>query len=1442
MKKKLIVRAVILSLLFQAFLPLWTGISYGLYNRPVLNVGDQIRISYGSDDETYSFTTNNVTLKSGNILKLVATAPQINDFVLYERDYKRNDGWGEYWTTDREIKVFNPHVNVNTTEEYAKGWVLVGKVEKVAEGGNTYKDSVNLSRVRYDVVKINGRGVGPFPVNTYAQIVDTDYKVGDYIVERYTYGSNKTNFVRQYDGVSYPARTILGKLAPFNDYIYSYVSYYSIYYYCLNSMPLEPNTYKFTRSVPIPTSLNSDYRIKGTPLTDNRVAFMNNGGAFYIFDPLTDSWEEKSSYPSHLINSQYAMWTGPDLTTLPNNKIVAGGSGGYFGTSYSERQSRDIFIYNVATDTWETRIANALDYYPADKALAAIDNNTIVAIGGEDWTDNNWWSYNIYSHLIKLSPYSSTQATGNLPGSQGRGYSMMRAFKLPNGKFLALGGTNRGYGSLNTQIFEYDSVGNTIAPIHNLFNSLGSLNSNSAGQYYTSQIGADKFLIKGQESSITFLYDYATNSVGMIPILHEPWYGAVTARVQQAQRTPNGTVVFMGGDGYVWKAVPNRAPTINITQPTSGQEVQKGKILNIRWTKGDLDNDSLTDKIRIYTDTQEIYYGSPNVAGTATSGQHNLNTSNIPVAWNAVKNRYEKKIYIEVTTTDGIDGAISTRDALVVNYNAIAVVSTPATTHVVNYQDAFSLGLKVWHAGTGRVDISATINGKTKTAVLDPTPGSMPAADNVTLTWSGTSALNAGTYKDTDISIRAMNTEGVSIPVTWNGTIIVMDILTMINEGIGKAPINTNKDDRFVLVNTESPIQNTTRNTGLLQSIKNRLNGREQNALWIGKGDSKAYVDNQLKINEPYLYKATPADAKGSIIDFILGIISGNVGGEVFCVGDDIDTLMLFEDYEKDYGGIGLTDKLKSNLQLENEQKIPKAGTLQIQYTHNPSVFDNPVTKHNKGDEVWYSIADMKDPFVIQKALFDMRGEWTMTLQASDETKNPEFDKYAAPRTKSFLIHTAPTAIAKIFESPTHIYLSAEDSFDTDYQYTLPNNGITNYEWQLELSDGTIIKHPSNGKYISTTKQIDGKMVTSFTLTVTDWHGATGTTNVAGLITPELRAKLLPELSKFSLLTPGIPASEQIKIIDIETIPYPMNRIEFALEKDGVRRTPLRTLNNPADLELSTPPYNKWRDIRNYTIPETLPDDTYTARVRAIQGTELLEKLFTVRVSTPINLQPSMPALVRTDETYDITAETTKYANRVEVTAFKGTPYQSSIISLDGSITGDLTNWIKPYKIPSTIPEGIYTFEFRATTPNGNQEIKTVEVYVEALKVEASLKPNPALAGDEIIFTVKTKGYVDRIEIDVDPDIIAKDDRVGKYTYPTLKFNVNGAIDEKTDTLKYILPLKTDQTISKDDIRLRDEYTFIARGYRGTNNKEVELKLDVRRSLLDLLRPGIKTN
>jgi hypothetical protein len=181
-----------------------------------------------------------------------------------------------------------------------------------------------------------------------------------------------------------------------------------------------------------------------------------------------------------------------------------------------------------------------------------------------------------------------------------------------------------------------------------------------------------------------------------------------------------------------------------------------------------------------------------------------------------------------------------------------------------------------------------------------------------------------------------------------------------------------------------------------------------------------------------------------------------------------------------------------------------------------------------------------------------------------------------------------------------------------------------------------------------------------------------------------------------------------------------------------------------------------------------------------------------------------------------------------------------AVIYLIPSLNGESKDWSYTNIVPEIIPDGNYVAEFTATTPNGNSVSIDVNFSLQSLDiVSATLLPHPALAGDELIFTIETIGYADRIEIIVPSDIVDKDDRTGKYTYP-LSFNVDGDVSHKTDVLRYITNVNIDKTLTPDDVRLRDPYVFTVIVYKGTNFRQEDLALDVRRSVLDLIKPGIK--
>lgn len=551
-------------------------------------------------------------------------------------------------------------------------------------------------------------------------------------------------------------------------------------------------------------------------------------------------------------------------------------------------------------------------------------------------------------------------------------------------------------------------------------------------------------------------------------------------------------------------------PEISITSPLENQEFHKGNKVEIQWSAFDRDGDNLTYNIKIGTTPggSDLYNGPPNGTVNNTSGRHNFDTSSIALTWNSSKNRYERKIYITASAYDGSIITEDTRNILIINYRPSIIVTTSAiTNHNINTDSPFILSGKAWDSNGDRLTIQATIVGKTKSQVINVSPTSQPTPDNWSLTWSGDD-LQEGVYGPVTINIT--DDKGGSHSIVWNGTIIVKDVLKIIDSKIKEHfPPISNNDIRIIVPNTNIEIRESTTNNATSSSIKNNATKLNSDLFFIGKGGStKNYIESRITNN----YAINTNNVEIQLSEYILNRLK-DINTNIFVVGNDINTNMLFTDIEKDYESITVYNKLKTNeelIELEKSLGIsilqPKTGTLQAKYSHDPSIFDNPVPKHYKADENWHIVSGIDDSFIIKKALFDMRGKWSLTMKGSDDTRNANFDKYSDDREIEFIIHEKPTAIINAWEvsDENYHYLTAEKSFDLDYEYILPNNGIVDFTWYYQLEDGSWYEY-SKDKRITIPRRISNQDVVQFSLTVEDYHGAkdTNTTNAPPLLDPE---------------------------------------------------------------------------------------------------------------------------------------------------------------------------------------------------------------------------------------------------------------------------------------------------------------------------------------------------
>lgn len=802
------------------------------------------------------------------------------------------------------------------------------------------------------------------------------------------------------------------------------------------------------------------------------------------------------------------------------------------------------------------------------------------------------------------------------------------------------------------------------------------------------------------------------------------------------------------GHGQVIIEIPNKPPTITNLQP-NGTIIHKGNDVNITWNDNDPDGDPLSRTIKIETiDGQLLYEGNP-----AGENNHSLNTSSLLLNWNASNNRYERGIEVTVKVDDLYGGVVErTSQFTLINYRPSFEISTQQGTH--NISDTFALSGKVWDSNRDNVTIAATLNGQTKTTTINNSPSSKPTADNWQFTWTG---LGEGAYNN--INITVTDDKGSSQTFIWYGTVIVKDVLKIIDEKIQENILpNTDNKTRLIVANTNVQIHENATNNQTINSIKSNASNRDSQLFFVGQRDAtRNYIQNRLTDH----YGNYGESYVDNIISLILAM-NNTKDSNVFQVGDFIDMDMLFVDTEKDYAGISMEDKLKSNEELQQLEETletiimrAKDGTLQAKYLHDPSIFDHPAALHPKGNTEWRVVQDIEDDFIINRAESNMRGEWTLTMKGSDDTGKPLFDKYSNEETLTFIIHEKPKALINHWEDSNNFYLTGENSYDRDYQYrenfpngsTNDNQGIIRYQWHYQLENGTWHNY-QEGKRVTMPKFISGNRVTGYGLTVTDFHGATDTTRETNIIEPELRAKLYPELSNFNLISPGIPASEEIKVIDIETIPFATDRIEFALYQEGTRRTPLRTLNNPSGLLMSDITFHQWRDIRNYQIPATLPDGLYTAKIVAPKSDLgiTLSKEWPVKVETPINLKGYINnvdanALVFIDENNELLATTSKYVSSVTV----------NMLNKDINMTlhvnnGETKTW-KANIIPDPDTNEVTDVAtFKATIPSGKTETKLVTFEtILPLSITGTVEPTPVLAGYWVTIKGFTQGYAESV-------------------------------------------------------------------------------------------------
>lgn len=390
----------------------------------------------------------------------------------------------------------------------------------------------------------------------------------------------------------------------------------------------------------------------------------------------------------------------------------------------------------------------------------------------------------------------------------------------------------------------------------------------------------------------------------------------------------------------------------------------------------------------------------------------------------------------------------------------------------------------------------------------------------------------------------------------------------------------------------------------------------------------------------------------------------------------------------------------------------------QFQIVHNANYFDNSM-----GQEI-DTVTSFSESYGwtnIKPSSFANVGEYIIYPRIKDNpANNPNAALYSGSNPLKIYAHRKPIAKATLdwdFDPVSQIYLTTwvDESYDLDHEFSDPEKGIVERKIRYRVVGGEWIYKIPNELQPGKSYELE-YFVRDIENTWSDPFVMSFTLNT----TPGMQlldAKVKPSDPQFSLSS--IPASENILVYDVWTrYPYDTH-LEIAIYQGVTRKTNIQKVTFTEGVT-GTKKDNDihWNPIV-HNIPSTLPDGNYTIKIQAIGvGGQIATKDFPIIVKTPVNLQVTQFGDMTNvgGGSYDIKTETSKYVSNMQVILYKGTSYQTTL-TLNGSIQGNKKVWSKAYIPPTTIPENTYVAEFSATTPNNNNERKTLNYKILSIKI-----------------------------------------------------------------------------------------------------------------------------
>jgi len=165
---------------------------------------------------------------------------------------------------------------------------------------------------------------------------------------------------------------------------------------------------------------------------------------------------------------------------------------------------------------------------------------------------------------------------------------------------------------------------------------------------------------------------------------------------------------------------------------------------------------------------------------------------------------------------------------------------------------------------------------------------------------------------------------------------------------------------------------------------------------------------------------------------------------------------------------------------------------------------------------------------------------------------------------------------------------------------------------------------------------------------------------------------------------------------------------------------------------------------RNYTVPINKRDKDFYDVIFTATATDGTVRIINqkLNVSTPLNLSGNVnPYEIKKGNTGTLTAQTSVYADAVDVDLFDGTANETHLTLTKGTKVGSIQNWSASHIFNENVKEAEYSAVFSATTANGNREsvtdtFKFIPNQPPTVVIE-SISPGFIYEGDDVVVSCR---------------------------------------------------------------------------------------------------------